>query len=272
MAVSDSDMTFWDHFDALRSVLVKIAVVVFALGIGSFIIMPWFFDHVILAPCSGDFPLYRLLDMLAGSSLIDGIGHASDFKVELVSMQLTSQFFIHMSASCWMACILGFPIIIYLLWTFVEPALYDNEKRNIRRAFVFGNMMFYLGVAAGYFLVFPLAVRFLAEYSLSDRITGLVSLDSYMDNFFTVILLMGAVFELPLLCWLLGKMGLMKRSFFKRYRRHAIVSLLIVAAIITPTGDPFSLFAVFIPIYGLWEVSARLVPADDADSTSVATE
>lgn len=270
--MSDSDMTFWDHFDALRSVLVRIAVVIFALGVGSFIVMPWFFDHVVLAPCNGDFPLYRLLDMLAGSSLIEGIGRSSDFSVDLVSMQLTSQFFIHMSASCWMACIIGFPIIIYLLWTFVEPALYDNEKRNARRAFFFGNLMFYLGVAAGYFLVFPLAVRFLAEYSLSDRITGLVSLDSYMDNFFTVILLMGAVFELPLLCWLLGKTGLMHRSFFKNYRRHAIVSLLIVAAIITPTGDPFSLFAVFLPIYGLWELSARLVPADTNDDSSAVAD
>lgn len=127
--------------------------------------------------------------------------------------------------------------------------------------------MFYAGVATGYYLVFPLALRFLATYSLSDTITPMISLDSYMSNFFTLILLMGAVFELPLLAWLLGKMGFLTRGFFKKYRRHAIVALLIVAGFITPTGDPFTLFAVFIPIYALWELSARLVPAPQPDNT-----
>ena len=107
-------------------------------------------------------------------------------------------------------------------------------------------------------------MRFLADYSLSDKIRTLVSLDSYMDNFFTLLLLMGAIFELPLLAWLLGKMGFLTRGFFSRYRRHAIVVLLIVAAAVTPTGDPFSLMAVFLPIYALWEFSRRLVPAETA--------
>ncbi|MDE7031661.1 MAG: twin-arginine translocase subunit TatC, partial [Muribaculaceae bacterium] len=168
------------------------------------------------------------------------------------------------SASLWMAFVLGFPMIIYLLWSFVAPVLYDSEKRGVRRAFVAGNLMFFLGMATGYFLVFPIAVRFLADYSLSDKIRTLVSLDSYMDNFFTLLLLMGAIFELPLLAWLLGKMGFLTRGFFSRYRRHAIVVLLIVAAAVTPTGDPFSLMAVFLPIYALWEFSRRLVPAETA--------
>ena len=100
----------------------------------------------------------------------------------------------------------------------------------------------------------------MADYSLSPSISSVVSLDSYMDNFFTLILLMGMVFELPLLAWLLGKMGLLKRSFFGKYRKHAIVAILVLAALITPTGDPFTLFAVFIPVYALWEFSASLVP------------
>lgn len=256
------EMSFWGHLDALRGVLFRIAAVVIVLGIGAFVAMPWLFDNVILAPCSGSFPTYRLFDLMSGSIgfLAPELSSSSSFHVDLVSMQLTTQFFVHMSASCWLALIVGFPIIIYLLWTFVEPALYDHEKRGIRRAFMFGNLMFFLGVMVGYFLVFPLAVRFLADYALSDRITGMVSLDSYMDNFFTIVLLMGVVFELPLLAWLLGKMGFLHRSFFKRYRRHAIVALLILAALITPTGDPFTLFAVFIPVYALWEFGARLVP------------
>lgn len=270
--MADSPQTFWDHLDALRGVLLRIAVVVAVLGVASFCVMPWVFDHVVLAPCRPDFPFYRLLDLISRYSPLPGELSGESFELHPVSLQLASQFFIHMSASCWMAAIFGFPVIIYLLWTFVSPALYEHEKRGIRRAFLFGNLMFYLGVWVGYFIVFPIALRFLATYTLSHSIEAMVSLDSYMDNFFTLILVMGAVFELPLLAWLLGKMGFLTKSFFKKYRRHAVVILLIAAGLITPTGDPFTLFAVFIPIYALWEFSATLVPASTPEISNTHPE
>lgn len=139
--------------------------------------------------------------------------------------------------------------------------MYPEERRNSRTAFLFGNVMFYLGLAVGYFLVFPLTLRFLATYQLSESIENTLTLDSYMDNFLGICLIMGLVFELPLLAWLLGKFGILTKAFFSRFRRHAIVALLVVAAIITPTGDPFTLFIVFIPIYSLWEFSSFIVPA-----------
>lgn len=265
------EMTFWDHLDALRGVLLKIAGVIVAFGILSFCLMPQLFDRVIMAPCRPDFPFYRLLDAIAAESPL-GFDAAQTFDLHLISIELASQFYMHLSASCWAAVIMSFPVIIYLLWGFVSPALYPEEKSGIRRAFFWGNLMFYAGVACGYFLVFPLALRFLATYSLSDTITPMITLDSYMDNFFTLILLMGAVFELPLLAWVLGKMGFLTRTFFTRYRRHAIVALLIAAGLITPTGDPFTLFAVFIPIYALWEFSARLVPVQSAKYTDTQTD
>ncbi len=255
----NTEMTFWDHLDALRGVLLKIAGVIVAFGLVAFCVMPDIFDKVIMAPCYPDFPFYRLLDWIAANSPME-IEPTETFNLSLVSTQLASQFYMHLSTSCWAAVVFAFPVIIYLLWGFISPALYPSEKRGIRRAFFCGNTMFYAGVACGYYLVFPLTLRFLATYSLSATITPMITLDSYMDNFFTLILLMGVVFELPLLAWLLGKMGFLTRSFFGKYRRHAIVALLIAAALITPTGDPFSLFAVFIPIYTLWEFSARLVP------------
>ena len=172
---------------------------------------------------------------------------------------------IHMSSSLWAAFIVGFPIVVYLLWQFVAPGLYEKEKRGARIAFLFGNLMFYLGMAVGYFLVFPLAVRFLADYQLSTAIVQTVSLTSYMDAFYTLVLSMGIVFELPLVAWLLGKIGILHRDFFTTYRRHAIVALLIVAAVITPTGDVMTLAIVFFPIYTLWEASALLVPKGGDD-------
>ncbi|MDE6693137.1 MAG: twin-arginine translocase subunit TatC [Muribaculaceae bacterium] len=252
-------MSFWAHLDALRKVLVRIAIVLAVLAVVFFAFMPWIFDHVITAPCNGSFPIYRMLGIIKGDGqwLPDLSG--DDFHVELINIELASQFFVHMSASWWAAFVVGFPIIIYLLWGFVAPGLYPQERKGARKAFLFGNVMFYLGMAVGYFIVFPVALRFLADYQLSDKIANTVSLTSYMDTFYTLVLMMGLLFELPLLAWMLGRMGILKRSFFNRYRKYAIVAILVLAAIVTPTSDIFTLAIVIVPIYALWEASALLI-------------
>ena len=253
------EMSFWEHLDDLRGVLIKIAVVLVIAAVALFIWMPDIFDRVILAPCSSHFALYRWIDRLAAT--IPGMSElGGDFHVDLINIQLASQLYIHLSTSFWLAVVLTFPIILYLLWTFIAPALYQNERRGVRRAFLFGVVMFYLGVAVGYYMVFPIILRFLADYHVSQLVPNQVSLDSYMDNFLMMVFFMGVVFELPLLCWLLGNIGVLHRDFFSKYRRHAIVALVVLAAIITPTGDLFTLSVVFLPLYILYEASALLVP------------
>lgn len=260
------EMNFWSHVEALRDVLVRAGIVVAALTVLFFVFMNQIFDNVILAPTHGDFILYRVFEQLSGAAggMFPDFS-TKGFEVKLINIQLASQFFIHMSTSFWLAVVFSFPVIVYLLWGFVSPALYENEKRGVRRAFLLGNMMFFLGVAMGYFVVFPVTLRFLAEYQVSELIPNQISLDSYMDNFLVLILVMGIVFELPLVAWLLGAAGVLKRPFFQRYRRHAVALLLVLAAVITPTGDPFTLMVVFLPIYALWEVSAFLVPSGAGD-------
>lgn len=253
-------MSFWAHVDALRSTLLKAGGVLLVLTVLFFLLMPQIFDNIILAPTSGDFILYRWLGRLGHGNFLMPDLSGDNFHVELINIQLASQFFIHMSTSFWLAVVFGFPIIIYLLWRFVAPGLYSGEKKGIGKAFFFGNMMFFVGVAVGYFLVFPITLRFLATYQVSQYVPNQISLDSYMDNFLVLILVMGIIFELPLLAWLLGRMGVLSRGFFSKFRRHAIVVLLILAAVVTPTGDPFTLMVVFLPIYMLWELSAWLVP------------
>ncbi len=263
-------MTFWDHIDALRSVIIRAGLTVVVMAILFFIAMPWIFDNVILAPCRSDFPFYRVLanlSSLAGGSMwMPDFATATDFECQLINIQLASQFFIHMSTSFWLAVVISFPVVVYLLWGFVSPGLYPEEKRGAVKAFVWGNVMFYLGVAVGYFIVFPLTLRFLAEYKVSEMVPNQISLDSYMDNFLVLILVMGIVFELPLVAWMLGRAGILTRSFFGTYRRHAVAILLIVAAVITPTGDPFTLMVVFLPVYFLWELSGALVPKGSVDT------
>ena len=253
-------MSFWDHLDVLRGIIIRIAVVVVTVALVMFAVMPSLFDSVIMAPCKGDFVLYRAFERVTQALPFLPQFSTEGFHVDLINIQLASQFFIHISTSFWLALVLSFPIVLYLLWTFVAPALYEHEKRGVRLAFFIGNIMFFLGVAVGYFVVFPVTLRFLADYHVSSIVPNQISLDSYIYTFLMLIFVMGLVFELPLVAWLLGNVGVLKREFFRRYRRHAVVALMLLAAFITPTGDPFTLMIVFLPIYLLWELSAILVP------------
>lgn len=254
---NDSGMSFWDHLDVLRGLLVRAVILLIALAALLFAVMPKIFDRVLLAPCHNDFPVYRWvgLDFISGAG--DG---ASGEAVKLININLSSQFMLHLSTSFWLAFIISLPVLIFMMWRFVTPGLYPNEKRPAGVALVFGGVMFLCGVAMSYFIVFPLTLRFLACYQLSPSIPNVISIDSYMDTLVGLSIVMGLVFELPMAAWLLGRMGVMSRSVMTRYRRHAIVALLILAAIITPTGDPVTLCVVFVPLYMLWEFSALLLP------------
>lgn len=263
------EMTFWGHLDVLRKVLFKIITVVILFTVIFFIFMPTIFDKVILAPCRGDFWLYQFFQDVTSSFPFLPQFVADGYEVHLINIQLASQLFVHMSSSFWLALVFSFPIILYFIWGFIRPALYENEIRGVRKAFVFGSVMFFIGIAIGYLLIFPITLRFLADYQLSALIPNQVSLDSYMDTFLMMIFILGIVFEMPLLAWALGAAGILYRGFFSRYRKHAIVVLLIAAAVITPTSDPFTLAIVFLPLYMLYELSALFVkPQKEAEEAA----
>lgn len=254
-----ADKSFWGHLDDLRKTLFGMAIVLAAFMAAFFFCMPWLFDHVILAPCQGDFALYRLFALI--SDKFPGFPQftTEGYQVELINLRLASQFFTHISTSFWMSLVFAFPVLLYQLWQFIRPALYEREVRGARIAFSLGTGMFYLGVLVGYFVVFPITLRFLYTYELSAAIHNQLSLDSYMSNFMMMTLIMGIAFELPLLAWVMSAIGVLRRPFFRRYRKHAVVILMILAAVITPTGDPFTLMVVFLPLYLLYELSALLV-------------
>ena len=251
-------MSFWDHLEVLRWAVFRSAIVLVVVMIGTFIAMPYIFDHFILAATSSDFFVYRWL-----SEIGQGVVELSpDFEVQIININVASQFMTHISTSLSMAAIIAFPYFIWEIWRFIEPALFEDEIRHVRPAFVGGTLMFYLGCAVGYLLVFPFTFRFLVEYDLSPNIVNQINLQSYIDNFTMLILVMGLVFEMPLLAWLLSNLGILRKGFLKTYKRHAIVILLVSAAIITPSGDPFTLMLVFLPLYILYELSIIVVKAD----------
>ena len=250
-------MTFWGHLEDLRHSLLRVAGVLLVFMIVSFSLMPYLFDHFILAPTTSDFPLYRWLSRLGGGSSFLPDFSNDNYRVEIININVASQFLTHITTSFWFALVLMFPYLIFEIWRFIQPALFASERKSVGAAFGFGTGMFFLGCAVGYFLVFPFTFRFLTEYQLSPMIVNQISLNSYMGNFLMMIFVMGLVFELPLLSWLLSKLGLVNRALFRKYRKHAVVVLLFLAAVITPSGDPFTLLIVFLPLYLLYELGIR---------------
>lgn len=260
-----AELTFWDHLEALRKVLFRVAGIWLVLAIGFFVAMPWLFDNVVLAPCHDDFIFYRLLHRIGESLGLTGEFFMQNFQVKLININLAAPFFIHMSTAFWMAVVVSVPYLLYELWRFVRPGLFADEKKQISRALAIGTVMFFAGVLLGYFMVYPLTLRFLATYELSPAIENCISLNSYIDNFMMIILMMGVVFELPLVTWLLSLLGIVNRKMLAKYRRHAIVFIFLLAAIITPTGDPFTMTVVALPLCLLYELSILLIKEKKKD-------
>lgn len=268
--MADKELTFWDHLEVLRRVLIRILAVWAVLAVGYFLAMPWLFDHVVLAPCSDGFVFYDLLRWLGRELDLRDEFFTQQFHVRLVNINLAAPFFVHMSTAFWMSVVTAAPYLFYEVWRFVRPALYPAEARGVRKALALGTVMFFLGVLLGYFMVYPLTLRFLSTYQLSAEIENQISLNSYIDNFMMLILCMGLAFELPLLTWLLSLLGVVHKGFLRKYRRHAIVLIVILAAVITPTGDPFTLAVVAIPLWLLYELGILMVrdkPADAGEGT-----
>lgn len=251
MAGNDDKQSFWEHLDVLRSALIKITAVTVVFGIIAFAFKETLFA-VVLAPKDAGFITYRWLSFAVG--LLPG-GKMSDFNVQLINTGLAEQFIIHMKTAMCAGLLCTSPYILYQLFRFVSPALYVNERRYAVRVVGWGYVMFLTGVAISYFLIFPLTFRFLGTYQVADDVMNMISLQSYMSTLILMCLAMGIVFEMPVLTWLFAKMGFLSSGFLKQYRKHAIVIILIIAAIITPTSDIFTLLIVSLPMWILYEVS-----------------
>lgn len=254
--VNQSDsMSFWDHLDILRGSLIKICISAVCCGIFAFIFKDEVFD-ILLSPSKDSFIIYRILDDIV--SLIDN-GNSGTFDVQLINTGLSTQFMIHMKTSIYIGFMLSSPYALYLIFRFISPALYANEREYTTYVVCWGYLMFIAGILLSYFLVFPLTFRFLGTYQVSEEITNMISLESYMDTLLMMSMALGIIFELPILCWLFAKLGFLSASYMRRFRRHAIVLILIVAAIITPTSDVFTMTLVAMPIWLLFELSILIV-------------
>jgi len=241
MSQGSSEMTFWDHLDALRSVLIRSLLVVLAVSVVLFCFKSFIFDGIVLAPTRPDFFLYQLLGI--------------DVSLDIVNIEVTAQFLIHMKVTFVCALIVCCPYLIWEIWNFIAPALYRHERAAVRGAFIFASVLFYLGIVVGYCLVLPLMVNFFQGYTVSEAVKNTISLSSYMSTVYSTVLLFGLVFEFPTLIAALSRLGVVTKQMMRKGWRIAVFSVVLLAALITPSGDPFSLCVVSVPLFLLYMLS-----------------
>lgn len=251
--VSDDtkEMSFWEHLEELRGMLIRSVLVLLVLSVVLFFFKEFLFEKILLAPTRSDFFFYRLLGV--------------DASLNLVNIEVAAQFMTHIKASCIVALIISVPYLIWEIWHFVAPGLYEREKKAVRGSFVFASLLFYLGMAVGYCLVLPLMVNFFQDYSVSPSIVNTISLSSYMSLVTSSVLLFGLVFEFPTIIAALSRLGLVTRRQLRHFWRYAVLVIVIVAAMITPSGDPFSLFVVSLPLLLLYEFSILICPRNKVE-------
>ncbi|MBP6412955.1 MAG: twin-arginine translocase subunit TatC [Bacteroidia bacterium] len=250
-----SEMSFLEHLEALRWHLVRSAIVVFSLAILAFVYNDILFDKIIFAPRHADFWTYvqmcRLSDFL-------GLGDALCIKslnFDLINTQLSGQFTMHMWIAFVAGLILGFPYVIWELWRFVKPGLKEAERKYTSGLVFFISSLFAIGVAFGYYIIAPLSINFLGNYQLSTDVKNMIEMDSFISTITTITLASGLVFELPIVVYFLTKIGMMSPQFMRKFRKHAVIVILIVAAVITPSPDVTSQLLVAFPLYLLYEIS-----------------
>ena len=242
---SNNELTFWEHLDVLRGSLIRIVLVSVITALVAFCFKDELFS-IVLAPRNSNFFIYKLLG-------------GEPFDIKLVNIGLTEQFMIHMKTAFCFGILVASPYILYLLYKFVSPALYQNERRYAMRIVGGGYVMFMVGVLVNSCVIFPLTVRFLGNYQVSESVGNMLSLQSYMDTLMTMTFVFGVVFEIPIISWLLAMFGLLKAQWMRQYRKNAFVVILIIAAVITPTSDAFTMSIVALPIWLLYEVSIIIV-------------
>ena len=252
----DSDMSFWEHLDHLRPRLLRVAIAFVAFMVVAFI----FGDELMLliaGPKSSWFPTNRLFAWLAERSGNDFLRiNATD--LSLINTEMAGQFNLHIRLAFNTALLLIIPYALWELWGFIRPALTDQEQRK-SRFFVFEvSLCFIIGACFGYFVISPLSVNFLASYSMGDQLANMIDISSYLSLVLNMVFVCGVIFLLPILSKILAKMGILTAKFMRRYRRHAVVVLAILAAFITPP-DVASMMLVLAPLYGLYELSIALV-------------
>jgi sec-independent protein translocase protein TatC len=251
----DAEMSFFDHLEVLRWHLIRssVAVVIFT-GL-AFAYYDVLFDKVIMGPKNPDFWTYRMMCKLAERFDLGPDYCIKDIPFNIINIDMAGQFTLQMNSSLLIGIVLGFPYLLYEIWRFIKPGLTDIERKSASGFVYYATLLFIIGISFGYYIIAPLSVNFLANYTISDIIQNQITIDSYLSSVATLTLGSGIVFELPILIFILSKMGVMTPKFMRSSRRYASVLILVIAAIVTPTPDLLTMLTVSFPLFLLYEIS-----------------
>ena len=249
-----NEMSFLDHLEELRWHLIRSTIAVVVIGLVAFLMRDFIFDTIIFGPKKADFPTYgvfcKFSKMLGFSEAF--CGGAPDFRIQ--SRLMAGQFSAHIWTSIWAGFIIGFPYVLYELWKFISPGLYEKERKNSKGFIFIASFLFFLGVLFGYYVVAPLSINFLGGYRVSEEVFNDIDLGSYISTVRAAVIACGLIFELPIVIFFLTKVGLVTPEVLRKYRKMSLVIVLIVSAVITPP-DVASQIIVAIPVLILYEVS-----------------
>lgn len=250
------EMTFLEHLEALRWHLFRACVAIVILSIVAFSSKSIVFGMVILGPSKVDFLTFQWLCKL-GDLVNTDLLCIKELPFTIQSRQLTGQFTMHLMSSFVVGFVVGFPYLFWEIWRFIKPALYDNEKNVARGTTFFVSVLFFIGISFGYFVITPLSINFLGHYTVDDSIINEFDLTSYVNTVIMLVLACGIMFQLPMFAYFFSKLGVLHPAVMKRFRKHAIVTILFISAVITPP-DVLSQVLVTLPVYGLYELSIRI--------------
>jgi sec-independent protein translocase protein TatC len=250
---SEKEMSFWEHLEELRWHLVRAVVVLLLLAITAFIMRKFIFDVIILAPKNPDFITYKALCALGNWLGTDALCIGAT-PLQIINIQMSGQFMVHLYVSMMAAMVVAFPYILWEIWSFVRPALLPKEKKYSRGVVFYSTLLFIIGMLFSYYLIVPLTINFFSAYQVSESVNNTITLNSYIGTVVSLSLATGLVFELPIIVFFLTKVGILSPAFMKKSRKYVLVILLTIAAIITPP-DIFSQILVTIPLMGLYELS-----------------
>jgi sec-independent protein translocase protein TatC len=273
---AEKDMSFLDHLEELRWHVIRALIAVVIVTIAAFIVAPWIFQNIIFAPARVDFPTFKALcEFGKWIGTEEGLCvQEIPFKVQ--SRFMTGQFTMHILAAFVIGFIVSFPYVAWEIWSFIRPGLYDKEKKSSRGAVSAISFLFISGILFGYYVMAPLMISFLANYQISDMIVNEFDITSYVSTIVGVVFGCGILFQLPVVMYFLTKVGIVTPTFLRVYRKHAVVIILIVGAIVTPSADPFSQMLIAMPLYLLYEISilisARVVKQQAAEEAAEALQ
>ncbi|TZF85591.1 twin-arginine translocase subunit TatC (plasmid) [Pedobacter sp. BS3] len=251
----EAEMSFFDHLEVLRWHLIRASVAIVVFTVLAFVYYDFIFDTIIMGPKSPSFWTYRMMCIIGDKFNLGPDFCIKEIPFNIINTDMAGQFTLQMNSSLIIGLVLGIPYLLYELWRFIKPGLTELEAKSASGFVFYASLLFMLGVLFGYYIISPLSINFLANYKVSQVIQNQITIDSYLSSVATLTLGTGVVFELPIIIYILSKIGIMTPAFMRSSRRYAIVIILIIAAVVTPTPDILTMMTVSFPLFILYEIS-----------------